>query len=68
MSKQFVSRVSLMVLLFLATLSHVALASSSATLASAAPTAQDDGPTGTDPEPPGTPSVIQVILTILSIA
>lgn len=69
MSKQFVSRVSLMVLLFLATLSHVALASSSATLAPATPIVQDDGPTGTDPEPPpGTPDVIQVILTILSIA
>jgi len=58
-----------MVLLFLATLSHVALASSSATLAPATPIVQDDGPTGTDPEPPpGAPDVIEVILTILSIA
>lgn len=68
MSKQFVSRVSLMVLLFLATFSHVALASSNGATAPTPQTVQDDGPTGTDPEPPGTPDVIQLILTILSIA
>jgi hypothetical protein len=67
MSKQFVSRVSLLVLLSLATFSHVALASSTGGPTFATPVAQDDEPTGTDPEPIN-PGLVQILLTILSIA